>query len=194
MKLVLATANEDKVHEIRRILAPLASLELLSRPGHIPEVPEDGPDLVSNAAAKARAISAATGLAALADDTGLFVASLGGLPGVRSSRFAGEGSSYEDNVAALLEALGDSEERAAEFRTVAFLHLPDGRERWVEGVARGAIARQPAGKGGFGYDPIFVPAGLDRTFSQLSMEEKNAISHRGRAFRAMAELFRAVEA
>lgn len=189
MRLVVASANPDKVAEISAVLH---GVELLPRPDSVGEVEEDGVTLEDNARLKARAILAATGEAAVADDTGLEVAALGGAPGVYSARFAGPGATYADNVAALLKALDGSSDRAARFRTVALACFPDGREVVAEGVVDGEIATVARGTSGFGYDPLFVPAGAGgRTFAEMTAEEKNTLSHRGRAFRALAALLAA---
>jgi XTP/dITP diphosphohydrolase len=190
MKLVSASANPDKVAEIAAILEP-SGIELLPRPEEIPEVDEDADTLEGNARLKARALCEATGLASVADDTGLEVDALGGAPGVRSARFAGEDATYVDNVMKLLDALADLpevDERVARFRTVALARFPDGHEVAADGTVEGTIALGPRGDNGFGYDPVFVPDGGDgRTFAEMSADEKHAISHRGRAFRALAE-------
>lgn len=186
-RLVLATANPDKAREIAEILGP--GVELVPRPTGVADVDETEETLVGNARLKAMSLVEATGEAAVADDTGLEVDALDGAPGVRSARFAGEGASYADNVAKLLAVLEDVAEpdRTARFRTVALVRFPDGEEVAVEGVVAGAIAAEPRGGGGFGYDPVFVPdEGDGRTFAQLSAAEKHATSHRGRAFRALA--------
>jgi XTP/dITP diphosphohydrolase len=189
MQLVCASANPDKVAEIRAILEA-SDIELLPRPEDVPDVEEDAETLEDNARRKARALCDATGMAAVADDTGLEVESLGGAPGVRSARFAGEDATYVDNVMKLLDALSDlpePEERIARFRTVALAMFPDGREVMADGAVAGAIALAPRGDNGFGYDPVFVPfEGDGRTFAEMSADEKHAISHRGRAFRALA--------
>lgn len=195
LRLVLATANADKAAEIAAIVADTAGgrIELVARPAEVPDVEETGETLLDNARLKARALVAATGMAALADDTGLEVEALGGAPGVRSSRYSGEHASYADNVAKLLaelarvEATGP-EGRRARFRTVAVVVFPDGREVSAEGVVDGTIAVRAAGDGGFGYDPVFVPEGGDgRTFAQMAPGDKHARSHRGRAVRALVE-------
>ena len=187
MRVVLASANPDKAEEIRAILG--AVVDLVPRPDHVPEVVEDGETLLDNARLKAVALCEATGLAALADDTGLEVDALGGEPGVRAARYAGEHVTYADNVAKLLgalEAVADGD-RTARFRTVALLRFPDGSEIVGDGVVEGHIARQVRGDGGFGYDPIFVPLESGgRSFAQMDADEKHAISHRGRALRALA--------
>lgn len=190
MKLVLASANRDKAAEIRSILAAsLPDLDLAPRPDSVPDVEESGVTLLENARLKAAAIAAATGEGAVADDTGLLVDALDGAPGVWSARFAGEGASYADNVAKLLAELSGvaAGHRTARFETVALVRWPDGREVWATGAVRGVIAAEPRGEGGFGYDPVFVPVeGDGRTFAELVAEEKHALSHRGRAFRALA--------
>ena len=190
--LVVATANPDKVAEIREILGAAGGLRLLPRPADVPDVEETGETLEANARLKAAALASATGMPAVSDDTGFEVDALGGAPGVRSSRYAGEGATYADNVAKLLAALAALEEsggrRRARFRTVAMVRFPDGREICREGSVSGTVATTPRGDGGFGYDPVFVPdEGDGRTFAELRPDEKHAISHRGRAFRALAE-------
>jgi XTP/dITP diphosphohydrolase len=147
---------------------------------------EDGDTLLDNARIKARALVAATGLPAVADDTGLEVDALDGAPGVLTARYAGEGATYEDNWSKLLRELGDRDDRAATWRTVALVAFPDGSEVWAEGTCTGAITRAARGSDGFGYDPVFVPEGDTRTFAELTRTEKNAISHRGHAFRTLA--------
>ena len=196
VELVAATTNPDKLAEIREIFEEAAErggrrAQLLPRPPEVGEVEETGETLEENARLKARALVAATGLAAVADDTGLEVDALGGAPGVWSARYAGEGATYADNVAKLLralEALADhGGARRARFRTVAFVRFPDGVELSREGFVDGSIAHEPRGEGGFGYDPVFVPdGGAGRTFAEMTPAEKHAVSHRGRAFRALA--------
>jgi len=151
-----------------------------------------GESLEDNARLKARAVLEATGSAAIADDTGLEVVALGGAPGVRSARFAGERATYADNVAKLLSCLEGVEDRRACFRTVALAVLADGTELVAEGRVEGTIATEPRGEGGFGYDPVFVPLeGGGLSFAEMPLADKNRISHRGRAFRALAGLIRA---
>ncbi len=191
--LVLASANRDKAAEISAILAAVPGLTLVPRPEDVPDVDETGTTLVENARLKARALCAATGLAAVADDTGLEVDALDGAPGVYSARFAGEGATYADNVAKLLAELervgaAGPPARRARFATVALVAYPDGTEVWVEGAVVGTITPEARGTAGFGYDPLFAPDGFDgRTFAEMTPEEKHAVSHRGRAFRALAE-------
>jgi XTP/dITP diphosphohydrolase len=189
VRFVLATANPDKAAEIRDILG--AGFELLPRPSTIDDVDETGSTLVENARLKARVLVEATGMPAVADDTGLEVEALDGAPGVYSARFAGEGATYAENVAKLLSELGGCTGRAARFRTVALAMWPDGREVVAEGEVKGTIARSPRGDGGFGYDPVFIPDdGEGRTFAEMSPSEKHAVSHRGRAFVSLATALR----
>ncbi|HWC38831.1 MAG TPA: RdgB/HAM1 family non-canonical purine NTP pyrophosphatase [Acidimicrobiales bacterium] len=184
MRLVLATANPDKVSEIAALLS---DVELAPRPPDLPEVDESGSTLEENARLKAQAVRDATGEGAVADDTGLEVAALGGAPGVRSSRYAGERVSYADNVEKLLADLKGAGDRRARFRTVALASFPDGREVVAEGVIDGVITEEPRGGEGFGYDPVFAPdGGGGRTFGEMTSEQKNALSHRARAFRDLA--------
>ena len=185
---VLATANPDKAAEIAAILG--GGVELRARPAEVGEVEETGDTLMENARLKARALAGATGMPAIADDTGLEVDALDGGPGVRSARFAGEGATYADNVAKLISDLaGVAEPRTARFRTVALVAWPDGRELAAEGFVAGHITSAARGAGGFGYDPVFVPdEGDGRSFAEMAPEEKHRLSHRGRAFRALAAL------
>jgi len=194
LRLVLASANPDKAKEIATVLSAALDVELVPRPADVPEVVEDADTLLGNARLKARALAAATGAAAVADDTGLEVDALGGAPGVYSARYAGEQATYADNVQKLLVELAAAPDiggpRTARFKTVALAAFPDGTEVWAEGAVEGTIAGSAAGEAGFGYDPVFVPApeegGDGRTFAQMSPAEKDAVSHRGRAFRALA--------
>ena len=182
--LVCASANPDKVAEIQRLLAGV--VDLLPRPVDVPDVVEDADTLAGNARLKAVAIMEATGLPAVADDTGLEVDVLGGAPGVYTARYAGEGCTYADNRSKMLTELAGVDDRAAAFKTVAIIVWPDGSELAVEGVCPGTIATQERGSIGFGYDAIFVPAeGDGRTFAEMGPEAKNELSHRGRAFRAL---------
>ena len=186
---VLATANPDKAREIEEILGPIG-VTLLPRPADVPEVIEDGETLEDNALLKARALVTATGRAAIADDTGLFVDALNGAPGVWSARYAGEQATYADNCAKLLRELHDvaAPDRTARFRTVAAVAYPDGSWFVVDGEVEGTIATSPVGENGFGYDPLFMPeSARGRTMAQLTPDEKHALSHRGNAFRALAE-------
>jgi XTP/dITP diphosphohydrolase len=198
VRVVLASANPDKAAEMRAVLAAaVPGLEVLPRPAGVPDVVEDADTLEGNARLKAVAVCEATGEVAVADDTGLAVDALGGAPGVFSARYAGEGASYEDNVAKLLAALDGVPEaqRTARFETVALARFPDGREVSVLGVLTGRITTEPRGGNGFGYDPVFAPDGADgRTFAEMSPAEKDELSHRGKAFRALAERLAALPA
>ena len=166
-------------------------VQLDPRPAELPDVEEDGDTLVANARLKAIAVNDATALPALADDTGLEVFALGGAPGVRTARFAGEPPSDECNRAKMLQELDGVADRSARFRTVALLRFPDGREIVAEGVCEGSSAAAERGERGFGYDPLFIAsAGDGRTFAEMSMAEKHHLSHRGRAFRALAMALR----
>ena len=193
MRLVLASANPDKAAEIAAILrAAVPGLDLVPRPAGLGEVKETGTTLLENARLKAAAIAAATGEAAVADDTGLAVDALDGAPGVYSARFAGDEATYADNVAKLLRELAGvpPEQRTARFRTVCLAAWPDGTEMSADGILEGTITDAPRGTNGFGYDPVFLPKGETRTYAELSDEEKNAISHRARAVRVLRAFIR----
>jgi XTP/dITP diphosphohydrolase len=192
MRLILASANPDKAAEIAALLLPVPDLTLLPRPPAVPDVEETGETLLDNARLKATALVDATGEAAVADDTGLEVEGLDGAPGVYSARFAGDHATYADNVAKLLTELSavgavQPDQRRARFHTVALVAFPDGTEIWADGRVSGVIAPEAIGDGGFGYDPVFAPDGCGGwTFAQMSPGEKHDVSHRGRAFRALA--------
>lgn len=187
LRLVLATANAGKAAEMAAILAKISGVELVPRPAWVPEVDEVGTTLEENARLKASALSRATGQAAVADDTGLEVAALAGAPGVRSARYAGPRATPADNVAKLLAALQGAQDRRARFSTIVLVAYPDGRELVAAGSVDGTISEEARGEGGFGYDPVFVPEGGDgRTFAEMAPEEKEALSHRGRALRALS--------
>lgn len=204
-RIVLATRNEHKVHELARILGDLVTeldLEVVAvtaYPG-VEDVPETEVTFAGNSLLKARAVVAATGRPALADDSGLAVDVLGGAPGVFSARWsgsrAGSGASRQErdraNLELLLEQLADVPDghRGAAFVCAAVLVLPDGRYAVAEGRVPGRLVRAPRGENGFGYDPIFVPEGDVRTLAEHTDTEKDAISHRGRAFRALAPSLR----
>lgn len=179
MRIVLATHNAHKVEELTRILGPaLEGLELVAYDG--PEPIEDGSTFEENALIKARAAARFTGLPALADDSGISVDALSGAPGIHSARYAGTRVDA-DNVAKLLRELGDSADRAAQFTCAAAFVIGD--EEFVElGVWPGTVLDEPVGAGGFGYDPVFKPEGLSVSAAELRPDEKNAISHRSRAF------------
>jgi XTP/dITP diphosphohydrolase len=189
MRLVLASANIYKKNEVGPILEA-AGYEVVLAGEMMPEwdVEEIGDSLTENARLKARAAVAATGEAAIADDTGLFVDALDGAPGVRSSRFAGPSASYADNVRKLLAMLEEvpAERRTARFRTVALMARPDGEEVAFEGVVEGRILEVPRGEHGFGYDPVFLIPAEGRSLAEMELAEKNRVSHRAQAFRLAA--------
>lgn len=187
-RLVVATKNPHKRSEVAAVLTRLfPGCELVDDLDWV-DVEETGETLEANALLKARAVASATGMAALADDTGLEVDALDGAPGVRSARFAGESASFADNRKALLARLEGREERAARFRTVVALVEPGGSETVAEGLLEGRITRRERGDAGFGYDPIFEVDG--RTLAEMGEEEKNLISHRARALEALAAKLR----
>ena len=184
LRVVCASANPHKVAEMVDLRGGV--VEMVPRPSDVPDVVEDADTLVGNARLKAHAIMAATQMPALADDTGLFVDSLDGEPGVHTARYAGSSATDADNRSKLLRELAGTS-RAARFVTVALLCFPDGREIVAEGVCEGTIAESERGERGFGYDPLFIARDGDgRTFAEMTIEEKHVLSHRGRAFRALA--------
>jgi XTP/dITP diphosphohydrolase len=194
-RVALATRNVGKIAELNRILADVGDgIEIVgldSFPG-APDVPETGLTFADNALLKARAIAAYTGLPAVSDDSGLAADALHGMPGVLSARWAGKHGDDAANLALLLGQLADVAERGAACVCVAALALPGGGGEWTAtGVLAGTLTRAPRGGNGFGYDPIFVPEGLSTTTAELAPAEKDAISHRGRAFRAIAPLIAA---
>lgn len=191
LEIVLATRNPGKLAELNALLEglPVRLHAAADFPG-APEVDEDAPTLEGNARKKALALHTHTGLPALADDTGLEVAALGGRPGVHSARYAGPAADDAANRAKLLAELSAAADRSARFRTV--VAFADGEAvHTFEGVCTGRIAEAPRGTGGFGYDPLFVPDGEAWTFAELPAAEKNAISHRGRALRHFTDFLRA---
>jgi XTP/dITP diphosphohydrolase len=187
MPLLVATRNEHKLRELREALP---GVELEPLPAGVELPPEEGDTFAANAIGKARAAREATGRAAIADDSGIEAAALGGRPGVHSARFAGEGASDEANLAKLLSELAESEDRRVTYVCVIALVDEAGADSLFEGRCEGTLAREPRGSGGFGYDPAFVPDDTgpedERTMAELAPAEKNAISHRGRAARALA--------
>ena len=189
MKLLLATRNRKKLEEMRRILANDEVIGLDDVPAY-DEVPESGLTFEANALIKAREGVRHTGLPTVADDSGLTVAAMNGMPGVFSARWSGRHGDDTGNVDLLLRQLGDvpDEQLGAAFVCAVVLVLPDGREWTVHGEMRGRLIREPRGTGGFGYDPIFVADGHIRTSAELSPAEKDAISHRGQAMRALASI------
>lgn len=196
-RLVLATRNAHKVDELRRILVDARlDVDLVGVDAFpdVPEVPETGTTFAENALLKAHAVAAATGLPSVADDSGLCVDVLGGMPGVFSARWSGGHGDDRANLELVLAQLEDvpDDRRSAHFACAAALALPDGIERVVEGRLSGALVRAPRGTNGFGYDPVFVPEGHTRTTAEMTPPEKDAISHRGRAFRSLAPVVAAL--
>ena len=187
MKMVLASNNRDKLREVRQILSG-TGIEIISQSeaGCSFEAEENGTTFRENARIKARAAMEATGLPAVADDSGLEVNAMGGAPGVYSARFMVE-LSYPEKCQIIMDRVSKSPDRGARFVCSAVCVLPNGDEICADGVNDGARSESARGTGGFGYDPIFIPNGFDRTMAELSEDEKNSISHRGRAFRKFAE-------
>ena len=204
-RIVLATRNAKKITELEHILqaAGLTDVELVGPElyASLPDIPETGLTFAENSLIKARAVAAATNLPAIADDSGLCVDALNGMPGVLSARWSGRFGDLPtgpgrdlSNLHLVLDQLGDvpDEHLAANFTCAAALALPDGTEHVVDGIMPGHLIRTPRGANGFGYDPIFVPEGHTRTAAELTPDEKNAISHRGRAFRALVPLLKQI--
>lgn len=192
-RLVLATRNAHKVGELQAILSGAGlDVELVALPDGAPEVVEDELTFAANALKKARSAAEVTGLPAVADDSGLCVDALNGMPGVFSARWAGSHGDDAANLRLLLDQVADvaDAERGASFVCAAALVLPTGDERVVEGRLRGVLVREPRGRGGFGYDPVLLPDGYERTTAEMSAVEKNAISHRGTAFRQLVPIIR----
>lgn len=191
-RIALATHNRHKLRELARICAdwPVEWVSVETRdPADFPDVEETGDTYLGNATLKARAVSQALVLPALADDSGIEVDGLGGRPGPRSARYAGERATDEENLRALIQAIRGvpSSGRTARYRCVAVLATPDGALREAEGICEGTLRTTPAGSSGFGYDPVFEPVGWDVTMAELTDGQKDRISHRGRAFRALRE-------
>lgn len=190
-EIVLATRNRHKGAEVAALLDGLdLTIRILDEFPHAPEVVEDGATCEANAVKKAREIAAATGLPAVADDTGLEVDALGGRPGVYAARYAGEQATYEDNCRKLMHELSGIPvgKRTARFITVAALAFPSNGVRVTTGELHGLITERPAGSQGFGYDPVFFVPELGKTLAELSAEEKNLVSHRAKAFLKLREI------
>ena len=188
-RVVLATRNAHKIRELARILAPYGvALSSLDDWPDVPDVAETGATFAENALLKARAVCAATGLVAVADDSGLTVDALNGMPGVLSARWAGRHGDDAANLSLVLAQIADvpDSRRGAAFVCAAAAVAPSGVSKVVEGRVDGVLLRSPRGSGGFGYDPIFVPAGSAQTTAEMAPEEKDALSHRGKAFRGLA--------
>lgn len=189
-QIVFATNNKHKLQEIREIVGDKLTISSLLDIGCTEDIPENEPTLEGNALAKARYVKEHYGYDCFADDTGLEVEALNGQPGVHSARYApGEGHDSQANMKLLLENMKDKQNRSARFRTVIAL-IVDGKEQLVEGIVNGYITEQPSGSEGFGYDPVFAPEGYDKTFAMMTSEEKNNISHRGRATRKLLDILK----
>jgi XTP/dITP diphosphohydrolase len=187
MKIVFATNNQHKLSEVKAVAGERFEIVTLKEVGITEDIPETGATLDENASQKARYVYERTGLDCFADDTGLEVEALDGAPGVRSARYATDGHDFAANNRKLLCELEGKDNRRARFRTVISL-IRGGVEQQVEGIVTGAIATKEAGCGGFGYDPLFIPDGHSITFAEMTPEEKNSISHRGRAVAALKEV------
>ncbi|MDE6352766.1 MAG: non-canonical purine NTP diphosphatase [Muribaculaceae bacterium] len=189
-QIVFATNNKHKLQEIREIVGDKLTISSLIDIGCTEDIPENEPTIEGNALAKAQYVKEHYGFDCFADDTGLEVEALNGQPGVRSARYApGEGHDSQANMKLLLENMKDKQNRRARFRTVIAL-IADGKEQLVEGIVNGNITEQPSGTDGFGYDPIFTPEGFYKTFAMMTSEEKNSISHRGRATRKLLDILK----
>ena len=186
-RIVFATNNAHKLSEVKAVLGDEYELVTLREVGITEDIPETGATLDENASIKARYVFERTGLDCFADDTGLEVEALGGAPGVHSARYATDGHDFAANNAKLLRELEGKDNRRARFRTVISL-ICNGVEEQVEGIVEGRIATTMTGSEGFGYDPLFIPEGYDISFAEMSAEEKNAISHRGRAVEALVKI------
>lgn len=186
MKILFATNNQHKLSEVQAVLGDGFQLITPREAGVTEEIPEDQPTLEGNALQKARYLKERTGLDCFADDTGLEVDALGGAPGVHSARYATDGHDFAANNRLLLENLDGVGNRRARFRTAIALIL-EGKEYLFEGIVEGHIAQCESGIEGFGYDPLFIPEGYNETFAEMSAEQKNSISHRGRAVRKLAD-------
>ncbi|NOQ74483.1 MAG: non-canonical purine NTP diphosphatase [Crocinitomix sp.] len=190
MELIFATQNQHKASEIQKLLPASIQVKTLTEIGCVDDISETAQTLEGNATLKSQYVvknyPSADGVNCFADDTGLEISALNGEPGVYSARYAGEQKQSEDNMDLVLEKLKGVSDRSAQFRTVISLII-NGEEKQFEGIATGEITLEKSGKSGFGYDPIFKPTGYDRTFSEMSLDEKNKISHRGIAVRKLVE-------
>ncbi|MFN8242119.1 MAG: RdgB/HAM1 family non-canonical purine NTP pyrophosphatase [Bacteroidales bacterium] len=192
MELVFATNNKHKLQEISHLLGDSFTLLSLDEIGLTEEIPEDYPTLEENAVFKAGYIHSSTGKNVFADDTGLEIFALDGKPGVHSARFAGDSRDFEANIDKVLALLADKPDRRARFRTIIALIL-NGKEYLFEGKVEGTIINERRGGSGFGYDPVFLPDGHDKTFAEMNLDEKNKISHRARAFIRLKEFLATLE-
>ena len=186
MELVFASNNPHKVKEIKSILGNSFTLLSLKDVNILEDIPEDEPLIEGNALSKARYVHNTTGMNVFADDTGLEIEALNGLPGVNSARFAGENKDSSANIEKVLTMLGGNENRKAQFRTVIAL-IFENKEYLFEGIVKGKIINEKRGVEGFGYDPVFIPDGKSRTFAEMELAEKNTVSHRARAFEKLRE-------
>jgi len=187
--IVFATGNPFKVEEVNQMLKGQLKILSLKDIGCEDDLPETSSTLEGNALQKARFVMQRFGVDCFAEDTGLEIEALNGEPGVRSARYAGEGKDSEANMNLVLQKLGDTEQRKAQFRTKIALLL-DGKEYTFQGIVRGSIRKEKSGSGGFGYDPIFEPDGFGITFAEMNDSQKNAISHRGKAIRKLIAFFK----
>jgi XTP/dITP diphosphohydrolase len=191
-RIAIASRNPGKIREIRSICAdwPVEWITADEHEGAWPDVEETAESYLENALLKAHAVADTVGIPAVADDSGIEVDALGGAPGPRSARYAGMEATEGQNLRMLIRAVSGvpTAGRTARYRCLGVLAWPDGRELWTEGTCEGSLVSKPRGTEGFGYDPIFVPAGWDQTMAELPPKEKDRISHRGRAFRALREL------
>lgn len=192
MKLVFATQNQHKAAEIQKMLPSAVTVQSLRDLNCYDDIPETGDTLEANALIKARFVHKKWGLNCFADDTGLEIDFLHGKPGVHSARYAGESKDNEQNMNLVMDQLKNTTNRKACFRTVIALIL-DNREILFEGIVNGTITQNKSGNGGFGYDPIFIPDGYDKTFAEMTPEEKNEISHRGRAISKLISHIKGLE-
>lgn len=190
-KLILATNNRHKAAEIQLILGNHFEIITLKEAGIETDIPEPHETLEENAFEKSSTIHKMTGMDCFAEDTGLLVDALKGLPGVHSARYAGEEKNEQDNINKLLQALEGQENRSAHFKTIVSLII-DGENHFFEGICKGNIAQQPTGKNGFGYDPIFIPEGSHHSFAEISLQEKSSMSHRKKAIEKMAVFLRSL--
>ena len=191
MELIIASNNAHKIYEIKKILGEkFDSIVSLKEAGITHETVEDGSTFMENAYKKAKEISEISGKAALADDSGICADALDGAPGIFSARFSGEHGNDEANNALLIKKLADKEDKSAHYTAAISLVYPDGREMTVRGETEGLIIDEARGNGGFGYDPYFYYQPFGKTFSELTAEEKNTISHRGKAIAKLAEILK----
>lgn len=193
LQMLAATTNKNKVREFQEILKDLKdkiNIITTDEIPNFPEIVEDGTTFAENAMKKAKEASAFADMVAMADDSGLVVEALDGAPGIHSARYAGEGASDADRIAKLLKAMDGVTDRSAKFVCAAAIAYRGEEVKTFIGEIKGKITLAPSGSNGFGYDPVFIPEGFEKTFAELTDEEKNAVSHRGRAMRAVADFLR----